>query len=130
MEITLQLSYDNRRYKIKTTKILICVLLILGFVLSAGCIETGKGTSVDTLYGLENDGLIWKTWSVWLTNDHPYTDHSAIYSISNQNIALIEQIQNLSGTDKKVKVYYRNVVLYYPWDYSSDTIIYKVEPIP
>lgn len=116
-------------------KYVVCVFLLTVLIAFSGCIETGKGYSIDTIYGIQENGLIWKTWDVWLTNDHPSqgsdgNSYSAIYSVPKQDTLLVEQIQLLSGSGKKVKVYYRNELLWYPWDYSSGTIIYKVEAIP
>ena len=109
------------------SKIVIAVLILMIVLASSGCIETGRGSSTDTLYGLEYDGLIWKTYSVWLTNDHPYTDHSAIYSIANNDVQTLTKVQNAIANKTKVKVLYRNELLYWPWDYSSGTIIYDVQ---
>ena len=55
------------------------VLSIMSLSLFAGCIRTGDGVAHDTIYQIQQDGVIWKTYDVWLTNDHP-TDHTnAIY---------------------------------------------------
>ena len=86
----------------------------------------GKGVQLTHYYGLEYSGVVWKTYSVWLTNDHPYEGHSAIYSIANGDTETLKKVQDAISSKKKVKVLYRNELLYYPWDYSSDTIIYDV----
>lgn len=101
-------------------------LLVFEIIASSGCIETGRGRSVDTLYGLEYDGLVWKTWSVWLTNDHPYAEHSAIYSIANDDLVTLKKVQDAIANKKNVVVLYRNELLYWPWQYSSGTIIYDI----
>jgi hypothetical protein len=109
---------------------LIAAMLIIAIVLvSSGCIETGKGISQDTLYGLEYDGIFWKTYSVWLTNDHPYTYHSAIYSIANNDVETLKKVQDAIANKTTVKVLYRNELLYWPWDYSSGTIIYDIQKV-
>ena len=108
------------------TKFIIAMLIITIILTSSGCIETGRGSSSDTLYGLEYDGLVWKTWSVWLTNEHPYADHSAIYSIANNDMETLKKVQDAINNKKKVKVLYRNELTYWPWEYSSGTIIYDI----
>ena len=104
--------------------ILICILIISSI---SGCIETGRGSSTDTLYGLEYDGLIWKTYSVYLTNDHPYEGHSAIYSIAKDDVETLKKVQSAIDNKTKVKVLYKNELLVYDWDYSSGTIIYDIQ---
>lgn len=108
------------------SKFIIAILIVMIILASSGCIETGRGSSTDTLYGLEYDGLIWKTWSVWLTNDHPYEDHSAIYSIANNDMETLKKVQDAINNKKKVKVLYRNELSYWPWEYSSGTVIYDI----
>ncbi len=114
----------------KQKSVLIIILIGLIILVSSGCIETGRGSSVDTLYGLEYQGLIWKTYSVWLTNDHPYEGHSAIYSIAEYDTATLEQVQKAINNKQKVKVLYRNELWVWDWDYSSSTIIYDIEELP
>lgn len=109
------------------SKLIFMVLIIAIVLASSGCIETGKGTSTDTLYGLEYSGIFWKTYSVWLTNDHPYQDHSAIYSIASNDAETLKKVQDAITNKTKVKVFYRNELLYWPWDYSSGTIIYDIQ---
>ncbi len=113
------------------------ILTVIAVSMLSGCIETGKGYSTDTIYGCELDGLVWKTWSCWLTNDHPSmgkdgSTYSAIYSVNKDDVAFIDQLQALSNEKQKrtVRVYYRNELIVWPWDYSSGTIIYKVEVLP
>ncbi len=107
-------------------KSIILVLLTIIVISSCGCIEYGRGSSTDTLYGLEYSGFFWKTYSVWLTNDHPYDGHSAIYSIANNDVETLKKVQNAIENKKKVKILYKNELIYFPWDYSSGTIIYDI----
>ncbi len=108
-------------------KIIITTLILVIASISSGCIEIGKGSSTDTLYGLEYNGLFWKTYSVWLTNDHPYEGHSAIYSIGNNDVETLKKVQDAINNKTKVKVLYRNELLVFPWDYSSEVIIYDIQ---
>jgi hypothetical protein len=115
-------------------KIVMVILAVIVISMFSGCIETGKGYATDTVYGCELQGLVWKTWSCWLTNDHPSmgkdgSTYSAIYSLSKDDTALINQMDALASEKVKrtVRVYYRNEAWVWPWDYSSGTIIYKIE---
>ncbi len=117
--------------------IIVIVLTVIAISMLSGCIEIGKGYSTDTIYGCELNGVVWKTWSCWLTNDHPSvgkdgSTYTAIYTMNKNDIELIEHMDALSNEKQKraVKVYYRNELLVLPWDYSSHTIIYKIEVIP
>ena len=116
--------------KITTLTILIVLLVA---ILSSGCIETGTGSSTDTIYGTENNGLIWKTYSVWLTHDNPSVSkeksYSAIYTVDKNDKQLIEQVEQAYKSKKLVKIYYRNEMFYEPWKYTSNAIaiIYKIE---
>jgi predicted small secreted protein len=69
----------NKKY------ILLVASLLLVSLLPTGCIETGKGTAVDTIYDVSDNGIIWKTNIVYLTNDHPSkgkeSSYSAIYTV-------------------------------------------------
>jgi len=112
------------------------LVLILVLLLSiSGCIVKGEGVSKDTIYGIEEDGIVWKTWSVWLTNDHPSGKpgesgyYSAIYSVSKDNKELVKKIQELAGTNKTVMVYYENHMFVLPWEYSSDVVIRDIKPM-
>lgn len=114
--------------------IIISIALVL-MLLSSGCIETGTGVSVDSIAGIEYDGLVWKTYSVYLTNDHPSTgthatnSYSAIYTVNSNDVNTINLLKEASSNRKSVKVYYKNMLFYEPWLYTSDAIalIYKVE---
>lgn len=111
-------------------KQIVLTMLIIGILSSGiGCIETGTGSSVDTIQGIEHEGLLWKTWSVWLTNDHPTETYSAIYSVKNGDTEVLKALEVAHQTGNPVRVYYRNELIYMPWEYSSDVIIYKVESI-
>lgn len=71
----------------KTTVVFILAIIVISMF--SGCIETGRGYSIDTIYGCELEGLVWKTWSCWLTNDHPSVgkdgSYTAIYSVNRRN---------------------------------------------
>ncbi len=75
-------------FKKRTTAIIMLIIFILSLSIS-GCIETGKGMSKDAVYGIENNGIIWKTWSVWLLNDHPTADYTAYYTPTTAAAALV-----------------------------------------
>ncbi len=112
----------------KHIKVILVISLI--FILSlSGCIETGKGTSTDTIYGIEYSGLIWKTYSIYLTNDHPssgkdeFSGYSAIYTVNVNNINLINKLKIAESSNKKMKIHYHNeLIILPPWEYTSNAI--------
>ncbi len=111
----------------------IIIFLLVNIIFTSGCIETGRGSSTDTIYGIEYEGLIWKTYSVWLTHDIPSmsekNSYSAIYTVDKNDKQLVQQIDDAYKSGKKVKIYYKNMLMYEPWKYTSNAIalIYKVE---
>lgn len=111
----------------KIKQILLMMLIVGIMATGIGCIETGSGSSADTIYGVEQDAL--GVWKVWLTNDHPTETYSAIYSMNKDDIETIEAVQAAYESGDKVKIYYKNVVSHYPWKHASNVIIYKVEPV-
>lgn len=119
----------------KTILILLGILSILTLSIS-GCLETGKGTAVDTVYDVGLDGLVWKTYVVYLTNDHPSagktgSDYSAIYTVDKDNTEVIRRLEEARDNGRKVKIYYTNNMVYLPWEHHSNAVglIYKVEYI-
>lgn len=113
--------------------LLVVGILLLAVLASSGCINTGKGVSIDTLYGCENNGFVWKTYSCWLTNDHPTKDYSAIYTLDNTNTTLINKVIDAENSGKKVRVYYHNeAMIFPPWTYTSNAvaIIDDIEAVP
>ena len=112
----------------------ILFILIIGSTFS-GCIETGTGSSKDSIHGIELEGYFFPTWSVWLTNDHPSGKpgetgyYSAIYSVDMENKELIEKLKNASKTDDKYVIEYTNYMGVFPWDYSSGVVITDINPL-
>jgi len=109
------------------------IILVVGMLLFStileGCIETGNGTAVDTVYDVSYDGLIWKTYIVYLTNDHPTRDYSAIYTVNKDNAEVIKLLEEARDNQRKVRIYYTNNLVYLPWEYTPNAValIYKVE---
>ena len=114
-------------------KILAVLIGLLIITSLSGCIQTGTGSSTDTIYGTEYNGFPWKTYSVWLTHDNPSgsgkNSYSAIYTVDNGDKQLIQQVEDAYKSGKKVKIYYKNDMFYEPWKYTSNAIaaIYKIE---
>lgn len=105
---------------------LVIGLLLIG-VLLFGCLETGKGTATDSIARVSDTGLIWKTWKVQLTNDHPTDENPMQYGIEHdQN--LIDSLQTYAGSKVIVKIFYTQYALPKFWEYGDSEIIYKVEP--
>jgi hypothetical protein len=112
-------------------KIMLIGLILIINALS-GCIETGGGTVVDTVYDVGLDGIVWKTYIIYLTNDHPskgQNSYSAIYTADKDNQDLIRFLENARDNQKKVKIYYKNNLFYLPWEHTSNAValIYKAE---
>lgn len=107
--------------------------IVLIAIFSSGCITAGTGSSTDTIYGTELNGIPWKTYSVWLTHDVPTgtgkNSYSAIYTVDNGDKQLIQQVEEAYKSGKKVKIYYRNEEFYEPWKYTHNAVavIYKIE---
>lgn len=121
--------------KLTKNSVLIMTVLIMLVLSVSGCLVSGRGISKDTIYGIEEDGYFWKTWSVWLTNDHPSGEpgkdnyYSAIYSVPKDNKELIKKIQAVAGTNKTMIIHYENHGFAPPWEYSSDVVITDIEPL-
>lgn len=112
-------------------KIMLIGLILLISTLS-GCIETGRGTVVDTVYDVGMNGVVWKTYIIYLTNDHPSKDqssYSAIYTADKENRELITFLEEARDNQKKVKIYYKNMLFYLPWEHTSSAValIYEAE---
>ena len=129
--IDFAIVFKDRVRILKNTIFLFFLVTIIVF--GAGCIETGKGSSTDTIYGIEYNGLIWPTYSIWLTHDNPSmsgkNSYSAIYTVDKNDKELVDQLYEVYNNGTKVKIYYRNEAFYEPWKYTSNAIalIYKVE---
>ena len=114
-------------------KILIILAVVLAVSFVSGCIDKGTGSSTDTIYGTEYDGIPWKTYSMWLTHDIPAgtgkNSYSAIYTVDNGDKQLIQQVEDAYKSRKEVKIYYKNEMFYEPWKYTSNAVavIYKIE---
>lgn len=124
---------------IMKNKIIIIILLLALSLSLSGCIETGNGTSTDTIYGMEYNGLIYKTYSLYLTNDHPVpgkngeSGYTAIYTVSVNDKDLIQKLKDVEASGKKAKISYHNELwIWPPWEYTSDAvaIIDDVEVLP
>jgi len=116
-------------------QILVAAILMILVLSTSGCLVKGKGMAKDTIHSMEEDGFFWKTWSVWLTNDHPSGKpgeagyYSAIYSVPKDNKDLIKRIQEVAGTNKTMIIYYENHMFVFPWEYSSDVVITDIKPV-
>ena len=99
------------------------LLAILSLSLFAGCIQTGEGTAQDTIYQIQQAGLVWKTYDVWLTNDHPTESYSAIYCPEPDATALLTKIKAAVASKAKCTITYHNEMFVAPWRCNSNTII-------
>ena len=115
----------------------IVIIMALGFMalfLGGAFISFGNaadGTATDTIARMSYGGVLWKTWRLELTNDHPIGDSAIIaqrYGIENDQ-ALIAQLQQYQDSGKKVKLYYHSHWIIFNWEYSDPEVIYRAEQI-
>ena len=103
------------------------LLLLIGvLILSSGCIQTGSGVATDSIARIYYSGIVWHTWKVQLTNDHPIDGDQQVYGIEN-NVELVRDLQHYADTGERVKLYYTTNFVRAPWNYSDSEAIYKVE---
>jgi len=118
-----------------STKILTLLIAIVLGSLMSGCIEVGRSTVADTVYDVGEEGLVWKTVTVYLTNDHPsaggkgLSGYSAKYTVDKDNNATLSLLNEALVNKRMVKIYYTTELFYLPWDHTTDAValIYKVE---
>lgn len=102
--------------------ILIIAMLTYGLLMPGGIgLDSGDGTAVDSIHGIEKTGWVLSNYKVYLTNDHGLanSDWNGIYSVDKNNKELIAQIQKASETydskGDKIKVritYHTHMFLY------------------
>lgn len=103
-------------------------LMILGLLALQGCVETGKGTATDSIADISFEGVVWKTWRVQLTNDHPVDGDPQRYGVEHDP-ELIQKLQHYAETGQRVKVRYSTHLIRAPWNYADDEVIYAVEEV-
>lgn len=99
---------------------------ILAMLLLTGCFRTGSGTAQDTVYQIQYGGVFWKTYDVWLTNDHPTDTYNAIYCPELYDEETIQALKDAVQSKKKCTIEYHNELIVAPWRCSSETMIDKV----
>lgn len=119
----------------KNKQTLVIFILLIGTFVTAGCVNKGYGTAVDTVYDVSTEGFVWKVPVVYLTNDHPSAgnaghEYSAKYTFDPSNTELKKSLEEARDSRKTVKIYYTNEMFFFPpWKYPDDAValIYKVE---
>ena len=107
--------------------LVVLVVFIFGCSLASLGIPS-EGTATDSIARVSEGGLIWKTWKVQLTNDHPIDGNPMQYGIED-NETLREELQHYAETGERVKISYEGKLFVWGWEYSDNEVIYEVEPI-
>lgn len=113
----------------KNKKIMLMMLIVGTMTIGTGCVETEvsftpiKAAITGTVYDIDQDTT--GVWRVWFNNDSDQT----VYSIGKKDTETIESIQAAHESGDKITVFYRTVESHWPWQYASNTIIYKTEPV-
>lgn len=110
------------------------VLLILGIIaavviLGASCftysLKTGSGTHECTVYAMEDSGLIWKTWTVWVTYSGQMTTNEDTYTVYPDNPAMVEQLRTAMVCHQRVYIDYDYYPVHAPW-IGADNVITRI----
>jgi len=105
-------------------KIILVLVLVIALSLS-GCIETLKnGRHSGQITAIEQNGLIWKTWDVYIKSDISSSQEDR-YCV--EDVSLIPQLDMLSKSRTKVTVLYRGEFFVAPWRCTGLEIITGVE---
>jgi hypothetical protein len=107
---------------------LFCFIAISSVVGSFGIPSDGVAT--DTIARISDAGLIWKTWRVQLTNDHPIATSSGTNQMQygvEKNETLLAKLQQYADSGERVKLYYRGKIWVWAWEFSDTEIIYDVK---
>ncbi|MFZ3385335.1 MAG: hypothetical protein WA144_15550 [Candidatus Methanoperedens sp.] len=104
---------------------MIMMVFVLAVVLLSGCIETLKnGRHSGQVTAIEQSGLIWKTWDVYVKSDISSSQEDR-YCV--EDVSLIPQLDALSKSRTKVTVLYRGEFYVAPWRCNGLEIITGVE---
>ena len=101
-------------------------VLILLF-LTTGCLKTSEGKATDVVYQIQQEGVFWKTWDVWLMNDHPTEHYSAIYCPEPNNSELIKRLKTAVEAKQKCIISHHSELIVAPWRCNSDTLIDDID---
>lgn len=109
--------------------IFLFILIILSMFFTSCGFSVGHGKQAGIISEVERNGIFWRPPVVRLLNIQPtYSQKDTSY-----DYAASEEMANLAESymqnNTKVTVYYETKYFIWAWDYSSRTIITKIEPI-
>lgn len=94
-------------------KLIICMIVIFIISLMSGCIETmNNGKHNGQITAIEKEGLIWKTYTVYVKSDISSSQEDN-YCL--EDLSLIPKIEQSSKDRSKVTVLYRDEFIVAPW---------------
>ena len=109
-----------------TTRIIIAAIIIAvgGFLVYAN-INYSKGTRVGKVVKISKKGVIFKTWEGQLN----YGDNKDLwdFSISNSQEQVRVNIDDANEADERVKLFYKEKYITFPWRGDTKYLVYKVE---
>lgn len=109
----------------------VVVILIVVVACCGGCFmsinhETGSGSHECTIYAMENSGLIWQTWQVWVVYDGQMVDGGDVFTFDPANTKLAEELHTAMICKQKVHITYDRLFIEAPWQYGSSDVITSV----
>ena len=105
-------------------KILVVAMILVSILLS-GCITTTtNGRHSGQITAIEKNGLIWKTWDVYVKTDISSSQEDR-YCVEDET--LIPKLDKLSKDRQKVTVLYKAELIVAPWRCEGSEIITGVE---
>ncbi len=97
----------------KTKSILIVILILAVVLVASGCIETtSNGKHNGQITAIEKNGLIWKTYTVYVKSDISSSQEDK-YCLEDQS--LIQKLEKFSADRTKVTITYRDELIKAPW---------------
>lgn len=109
-------------------KYVVGILLLFSVLVFSGCIETlTNGEHNGQIIAIEKEGLIWKTYTVYVKSDISSSQEDT-YCLEDQS--LIPELEKLSKERAKVTLIYKDELIVAPWRCGTYTggIITKVNP--
>ena len=90
--------------------IIILLIILLSF---SGCIETtSNGKHSGQITAFEKEGLIWKTYTVYVKSDVSSSQEDT-YCL--EDLSILPQIEKASKDRSKVTINYRDELIVAPW---------------
>jgi hypothetical protein len=120
--------------KIGSAILIIAIALFVYFLLAT----YSEGSRAGTIVKLSKKGIIFKTWEGEL-NSYMYVGDQAaasaatstlfIFSVSDDEKATIEKMENAMLNGHRIKLYYKERYFKLPWNGETTYFIYKAEAV-